>query len=101
MQASGTNVMARDDTMLGVCQALGEDLGINPFFLRLGFALPLIAFPVATVVAYLALGLVVAAVRLAVRMPRRAARPLHAVAGAAAPAERAACVDREPLAVAA
>ena len=35
MQTTQTSLIARDDTFLGVCQALGDDLGFNPLWLRL------------------------------------------------------------------
>lgn len=54
----------RDDTMLGVCQAVADDLGFNPLWLRLAFTLPLFWNPVLVVEAYLALGVVVLASRL-------------------------------------
>jgi phage shock protein PspC (stress-responsive transcriptional regulator) len=71
MQAS-RNLFARDDTMLGVCEALGEDLRINPLFLRLAFALPLIWFPVGAICAYLGAGVIVAMSRLVFPKPRPA-----------------------------
>ena len=78
MQAAQTNPIARSDTLLGVCQALGEDFGFNPIWLRLAFALPLMFFPVAVFSAYLGLFVVVALSRLLVRGPRR--KPAPAVA---------------------
>ena len=32
------SIIARDDTLLGVCQAIGEDFGFHPNFLRVLFA---------------------------------------------------------------
>ena len=32
--ASAGSIIARDDTLLGVCFALGEDFGFNPVYLR-------------------------------------------------------------------
>ena len=98
---SSRNLFARDDTMLGVCEALGEDLRINPLFVRLAFALPLIWFPVATIVAYLGAGVIVAVARFASPKPRPAAVPAHAVAGAPAMAEQPANANAEPMAAAA
>jgi phage shock protein PspC (stress-responsive transcriptional regulator) len=71
MQAAQTSPIARSDTLLGVCQALGEDFGFNPIWLRLAFALPLMFFPVAVFSAYLGLFAVVVLSRLLVRAPRR------------------------------
>ena len=53
----------RNDTILGVCEAIGEDFGFNPLWLRLAFIAPLFLQPALTVGVYLALGLVVAASR--------------------------------------
>ncbi len=51
------------DSLFGVCQAIGEDFGFNPFFLRLGFlGLAFFNIPVAAG-AYALLGLGVAASR--------------------------------------
>jgi phage shock protein PspC (stress-responsive transcriptional regulator) len=72
MPFSDTNVFARDDTFFGVCQALGEDLGFNPNYLRIGFALPLLYAPVATLAVYAALAVVVLLLRVIVPNPRRA-----------------------------
>lgn len=57
------NVALRNDTILGVCEALGDDLGFNPMFLRVPLAAGIIFAPVAMVVIYLALGALVFASR--------------------------------------
>ncbi len=72
------SLIRRDDTFLGVCQAVGEDFGFNPVFLRIAFALPVIYAPMATIAAYLGLGLVVLLSRLLAPRPRR--RPVPAAA---------------------
>jgi phage shock protein C len=59
-----TPLPLRNDTILGVCEAIGRDFGFNPLWLRLAFIAPIFFAPVATVLAYLGLGLVVAATRL-------------------------------------
>jgi phage shock protein PspC (stress-responsive transcriptional regulator) len=51
---------ARNDTMLGVCQSLGEDFGIHPNILRVAFGVGLIVVPVAVASAYVVLAIVVA-----------------------------------------
>ena len=96
MQASQPNLFLRDDTLLGVCQGIGDDFGFNPLWLRIIFAAALIWNPVYDVGAYLALGSVVLLSRLIVRNPR----PAKAVAGAEAPVE-AANANAEALPVAA
>lgn len=67
------NLFTRNDTIFGVCQGLGEDLGFNPLWLRLALILPIFWFPFHIVAAYLALGLVVLVSRLA--FGDRAAQP--------------------------
>lgn len=57
------NVAFRNDTILGVCEALGADLGINPNFLRVPLASGIIFAPWLMIGIYLALGLVVFASR--------------------------------------
>ena len=74
MQASQPNLFLRDDTLLGVCQGIGDDFGFNPLWLRIAFAAALIWNPVYDVSAYLALGAVVLVSRLIVRNPRSAKR---------------------------
>jgi phage shock protein C len=64
----------RDDTMFGVCQALAEDFGFNPFWLRMAFALGLLWAPVSVICAYLGVGVVVLVSRLLAPNPRRAVR---------------------------
>ncbi len=73
MSTATAAVLDRNDTLLGVCEALGEDFGFNPLWLRIAFALPLIWDPVAVFGAYLALGVVVLLSRLIVPSRRRAA----------------------------
>lgn len=50
------NVAFRNDTLLGVCEALGRDLGFNPNFLRVPLATGIIFAPMLMVGIYLALG---------------------------------------------
>ena len=59
-----TPLPLRHDTILGVCEAVGQDFGFNPLWLRLAFIAPIFFAPAATVGAYLGLGLVVAGTRL-------------------------------------
>jgi phage shock protein PspC (stress-responsive transcriptional regulator) len=58
-----TPLPLRNDTLLGVCEAIGQDFGINAVWLRLAFIAPLFFQPALTIGIYLALGLVVAASR--------------------------------------
>jgi phage shock protein C len=73
MQSSQPALPFRDDNILGICQAVGDDFGFNPLWLRIAFAALLIFQPAAVVGAYLGLGLVVAFSRWLVPNPRQAA----------------------------
>ena len=54
----------RSHTILGVCEAIGEDFGFNPLFLRIPLAASVIWSPLVAIAAYLGLGAVVLASRL-------------------------------------
>jgi phage shock protein PspC (stress-responsive transcriptional regulator) len=54
-----TPLPLRNDTILGVCEAIGRDFGFNPLWLRLAFIAPLFFAPTAAIAAYLGLGVVV------------------------------------------
>ena len=64
-QAQTTNLILRNDTILGVCEALGQDFGFNPNWLRIAFCAPIYWNPALVVGVYLSLGLLVAASRFA------------------------------------
>lgn len=85
MQTVPVNPFARPDTFFGVCQAIGDDFGFNPFWLRAAFAAFLFYSPLAMAATYFGLGLVVLATRLLFPNPRAAAQP-EAETQAAAPA---------------
>jgi len=53
----------RSDTILGVCEAIGQDLGFNPNWLRVPFAALILWNPEVIIASYLLLGVVVAAAR--------------------------------------
>ena len=61
----------RSHTILGVCEAIGEDFGFNPVFLRVPFAASVLYSPLWAIVAYFALGAVVLGSRLL--FPKKAA----------------------------
>lgn len=63
----------RSHTILGVCEAIGEDFGFNPTFLRIPLAASVLYSPVYAAAAYLALGLIVLASRLIFPKPKSAA----------------------------
>jgi phage shock protein PspC (stress-responsive transcriptional regulator) len=54
----------RSHTILGVCEAIGEDFGFSPIFLRVPFAASVLWSPLWAFAAYFALGAVVLASRL-------------------------------------
>jgi phage shock protein C len=61
----------RAHTILGVCEAIGEDFGFNPTFLRVPLAAIVLYSPTYAIGIYLALGLAVLASRLI--FPKKAA----------------------------
>jgi phage shock protein PspC (stress-responsive transcriptional regulator) len=66
MTAQATkNLVFRNDTILGVCEAIGQDFGFHPNWLRIAFCAPIYWSPAVVVGAYLALGVLVAATRYA------------------------------------
>ena len=101
MQSAQPFPLARDDTLLGVCQALGEDFGFNPFYLRLTLGVALLWNPVAVIGGYAAAALVVAVTRLIVPEPRPAFAEASAGEPAAAPAPTAGDNDADAQALAA
>jgi phage shock protein PspC (stress-responsive transcriptional regulator) len=54
----------RSHTILGVCEAIGEDFGFNPVFLRIPLAASVIWNPMIAIGTYFALGAVVLVSRL-------------------------------------
>jgi phage shock protein PspC (stress-responsive transcriptional regulator) len=59
-----TPIYDRSEPIFGVCEALGEDLRINPNLLRVALAPLLFWNPVGTIVGYFAMGLFLLALRL-------------------------------------
>lgn len=76
----------RSHTILGVCEAVGEDFGFNPVLLRIPFAASVVYSPMLAIGAYLALGLVVLASRLF--FPKAKAAPAISEQSAPANEER-------------
>jgi phage shock protein PspC (stress-responsive transcriptional regulator) len=60
----------RAHTILGVCEGLGEDFGLNPVFLRIPLAAMVIWNPLVAFGAYFGLGAVVLASRLLFPRPK-------------------------------
>jgi phage shock protein PspC (stress-responsive transcriptional regulator) len=59
-----TALPLRTHTLLGVCEAVGEDFGFNPLYLRVPLSMIVLYSPMIAIGAYLALGLIVLASRL-------------------------------------
>jgi len=74
----------RSHTILGVCEAIGEDFGFNPTLLRVPFAATVLYSPMWAVVGYFALGAVVLASRLL--FPKAKSEPVAEQAAVASPA---------------
>jgi phage shock protein PspC (stress-responsive transcriptional regulator) len=72
MQTSQPSVFARDHTILGVCEALGEDFGFNPLLLRIPLSVCLLLNPFAVIGIYAALAIPVALSRFLAPNPRPA-----------------------------
>jgi phage shock protein C len=84
MQSKFSAPIARDDTLLGVCQSLGEDFGFNPNWLRVALGAAVLWNPVAVITLYAALAVLLAAARWALPDPR-AATQVEAEPAPAAP----------------
>ena len=54
------SILARDDTLLGFCFAIGQDFGFDPLYLRILFAVVLFWSPIGAFGGYAALGAIVA-----------------------------------------
>lgn len=72
MTIETAKLAAPKDNLLGICNALGEDFGFNPLWIRLALGCAFVLQPIGVVVAYLALGLVVLMSRLAFPNAKRA-----------------------------
>lgn len=73
MENNIPNLFRRQDTFFGACEAVGQDFGFNPLWLRLAFVAPLFFFPVQTFIGYFALCAIVLASRLS--FPHKVAAP--------------------------
>lgn len=69
---ASTPLPLRPDTMLGVCEALGQDFGFHPNLLRIALGSVVLFSPLVAIAIYLGLGVVVAISRL-LAPPRREA----------------------------
>lgn len=81
MEQKKPNLVMRNDTLLGVCEAIGEDFRIHPNILRIGFGLLLFVSAAGTVALYLILGAGVALSRwLYPKVSEETAAPAPALA---------------------
>lgn len=71
-----TPLPLRAHTILGVCEAIGEDFGFNPVLLRIPLAASVIVSPMWAIVTYVALGAVVLLSRVLFPKPRNATSEL-------------------------
>jgi len=89
MDSETTNLFRRRDTFFGICEAVGQDFGFNPLWLRLAFIAPLFFFPTESIAAYFGLGIVVLGSRLLFPARRAATAPaLTTIASDASAAAR-------------
>jgi phage shock protein C len=99
------NPFTREDTLFGVCEALGEDFRFNPLLLRVAFGAGLFLNPMLAIGGYAAAGVVVGLSRLISPNPRRpraaVAEPAAVAAVEAAPQPLHADNETELLPVAA
>jgi phage shock protein C len=82
-----THDAAKKDNLFGICNALGEDLGINPLWPRLLFATTFIFDPAVVIVSYFALGAIILCARIAFPRARRGPAA-EVIALPVAPAEK-------------
>ena len=76
-QVDQTPLPLRSHTIFGVCEAIGEDFGFNPIWLRVPLAASVLFSPEMAVAVYLAAGVIVMLSRLL--FPKaKAAEPVEA-----------------------
>lgn len=93
-----TNLFLRHDTILGVCQGLGEEFGFNPIYLRLAFAGLFYFNPLWVVGTYLALGLALALARWLAPVQKASAAPRLVAQSDASHSANEPSIDSERLA---
>ena len=71
MHSFPRNPLTREDTLFGVCEALGEDFRFNPLLLRVVFGAGLFLNPMLAIGGYAAAGVVVGLSRLLSPNPRQ------------------------------
>lgn len=75
MSTPQPSLLFRNDTILGVCEGLGQDFGFHPNWLRVVFALAFYVSPIAVIATYFVLGALVAGSRF-IYPDRGAAAPI-------------------------
>jgi phage shock protein C len=85
MHSPHGSLFTRPDTFFGVCEAIGEDLGIHANWLRAGLAVSVLFAPKAAVIVYLVAGAIALATRLI--FPAPVAAVVEAAVSPAATAE--------------
>ena len=83
----------RADTILGVCEAIGEEFGFHPNWLRVVFAAAVLWNPVVPIAIYLAIGAAVALARWYYPKPAAAAAGAASASPQPATAHRPANAD--------
>jgi phage shock protein PspC (stress-responsive transcriptional regulator) len=68
----------RDHTILGVCEAIGEDFGFNPVWIRIPLSAMVLWSPLIAIGTYFALGAVVLGSRLLFPLPNAETAPTAA-----------------------
>jgi phage shock protein C len=63
MTAASPTFLGRSDTFLGICEAIGQDTGINANILRIALGVGVLFAPVMVIAIYALLGLAVAVSR--------------------------------------
>jgi phage shock protein PspC (stress-responsive transcriptional regulator) len=90
---------ARPDKLFGICEAVGEQLGFHPIYLRIALIGLLFFGPLYMVGAYVALGVVVGVSHLLFPKPRTAVAETRAVVEMPAHVEHQ--IERQPELIAA
>lgn len=74
MARANGNYFDRGDTMFGVCEGIGTELGFNPNILRMAIGVCLLLSPKITIAVYVALGILLFATYKL--LPNRKAAPV-------------------------
>ena len=98
VQDNQTALPLRAHTILGVCEAIGEDFGFSPNWLRIPFAASVLLSPTMAIAAYLALGGVVLASRLIFPKAKAKAAAMSETAAQGVPANDPAKQAELPIA---